>query len=65
MGDGRAEGSSAIGDGGHAATSLTLRLTAQVPVPCWNQMYVRIFEGSHVGDLLCSHFGEFTFPHFL
>ena len=48
MGDGRAEGSSAIGDGGQAALSLT---------PYMDGMHVRIFEssqleGSYVGDLL-------------
>ena len=48
MGDGRAERSSAIGDGGQAAISL---------MPHLDGMYVRIFEslqldGSYVGDLL-------------
>ena len=48
MGDGRAEGSSAIGDGGQAAISLT---------PDVDGTHVDIFEssrleGSHVGDLL-------------
>ena len=48
MGDGRAEGSSAIGDGGQAAISLT---------PDVDGTHVRNFEslqleGSHVGDLL-------------
>ena len=48
MGDGRAEGSSAIGDGGQAAISLTSDVDAT---------HVRIFEssqleGSYVGDLL-------------
>ena len=47
MGDGRAEGSSAIGDGGQAAISLT---------PDVDGTHVRIFEslqleGSYVGDL--------------
>ena len=47
MGDGRAEGSSAIGDGGQAAISL---------MPDVDGMNVRIFEssqleGSYVGDL--------------
>ena len=56
MGDGRAEGSSAIGDGGLQFHSL-LTLMAQVLVPCWNQMHICIFEsskieGSYVGDLL-------------
>ncbi len=50
MGDGRAEGSSAIGDGGQAAVSLTSHVDG---------MYVRIFEssqleGSYVEDLLYS-----------
>ena len=48
MGDGRAEGSSAIGDGGQAAVSLT---------PDVDGTHVHIFEslqleGSYVGDLL-------------
>ena len=48
MGDGRAEGSSAIGDGGRAATSLT---------PDVDGTHVHIFESSQlesscVGDLL-------------
>ena len=48
MGDGRAEGLSAIGDGGQAAVSL---------MPDVGGMHVRIFEslqreGSYVGDLL-------------
>ena len=52
MGDGRAEGSSAIGDGGQVATSLT-------PDPDVDRMHIHIFErlqleGSYVGDLLNS-----------
>ena len=48
MGDGRAEGSSAIGDGGHATISL---------MPDVGGMHDRIFEsskleGSYVGELL-------------
>ena len=48
MGDGRGEGSSAIGDGGQAAMSLTTN---------GDGMHVRIFEssqleGSFVGGLL-------------
>ena len=48
MGDGRAEGSSALGDGGRAAISL---------MPDVDGTHVRIFEssqleGSYVGDLL-------------
>ena len=48
MGDGRAEGSSATGDGGQAAVLLT---------PDVDGTYVRIFEslqleGLYVGDLL-------------
>ena len=48
MGDGRGEGSSAIGDGGQAAMSLT---------PDVDGMHICIFEssqleGSYVGDLL-------------
>lgn len=50
MSDGRAEASSAIGDGGQAATSLT---------PDVDGMHVCIFdslelEGLHVEYLLCS-----------
>ena len=52
MGDGRAEGSSAIGDGGQVATSLT-------PDPDVDGIHIHIFErlqleGSYVGDLLNS-----------
>ena len=52
MGDGRAEGSSAIGDGGQAAVSLT---------PDVSGTHVRVFESSQleglgVGDLLYSRF---------
>ena len=48
MGDGRAEGSSAIGDGGQAAIPL---------MPDADGTHVRIFEslqleGSYIGDLL-------------
>ena len=43
MGDGKAEGSSAIGDRGQAAISLT---------PAIDGTHVRISESSHVGDLL-------------
>ena len=48
MGDGRAEGSSAIGDGGQAAIS---------PTPDTDGTHIRIFEslqleGSYIGDLL-------------
>ena len=48
MGDGRAEGLSAVGDRGQAAISL---------VPDVDGMHLRIFgslqlQGSHVGDLL-------------
>ena len=50
MGDGRAEGSSAIGDGGQAAISLT---------PDVDGTHVHILEssqleGSYVGDLMYS-----------
>ena len=50
MGDGRAEGSSAIGEGGQAAIPLT---------PDVNGMHVRIFESSppegwYIGDLTVS-----------
>ena len=37
MGDGRAEGFSAIRDGGQTAISLTLDVDGQVLVPCWIQ----------------------------
>ena len=48
MGDGRAEGSSAIGEGGQAAISL---------MPDTDGMHIHVFEslqleGSYVGDLL-------------
>ena len=51
MGDGRAGGSSAVGDGGQAALSFT---------PDVDGLHVHIFEssqleGSYVGDLLYSH----------
>ena len=54
MGDGRAEGSLAIGDGGQAAISLT---------PDFDGTNVCIFEslqleGSYVGDLLYGHFNN-------
>ena len=50
MGDGRAEGSSAIGDGGQVTMALT---------PDVDGMHIHIFErlqlkGSYVGDLLNS-----------
>ena len=56
MGDGRAEGPSAIGDGGQAAVSLT---------PDVDGTHVRIFEssqleGSYVGDLLYYYY-SFSF----
>ena len=44
VGDGRAEGSSAIGDEGKLQCHLRLTSMAQVLVPCWNQMHVHIFE---------------------
>ena len=55
MGDGRAEGSSAKGDGRQAAVSLMPDIDGTVPTR--SQMHVRIFEssqleGSCVGDLL-------------
>ena len=37
MGDGRAEGSSAIGDGGQTAISLTPDIDGTGLVPCWIQ----------------------------
>ena len=57
MGDGRAEGLAATGDGGQAALSLT---------PDVDGMHVRIFEssqleGSCVGDLLNRQFQSVQF----
>ena len=54
VGDGRAEGSLPIGDGGQAATSLT---------PDIDGTHVRIFEslqleGSYVGDFLYPYFSR-------
>ena len=40
MEDGRAEGSSAIGDEGKLQFHSRLTLMAQVPVPCWIQYYL-------------------------
>ena len=40
MGDGRAEGSSAIGDGGQAAVSFMPDIDSQVLVPCWIPFYL-------------------------
>ena len=60
MGDGRAEGSSAIGDGGQTAISLTPDLNGTGSGFLLDSI-VRIFEssyleGSYVGDLL--YFGN-------
>ena len=44
MGDGRAEGSSAIGDGKQATIPPWLMLMAEVLVPCWKQIHVHLFE---------------------
>ena len=41
MGDGRAEGWSAIGDRGQAAVSLMLDVDGTGLVPCWIQFYLR------------------------
>ena len=30
-----------------------MKSPARDPVPCWNQTHVHIFEGLHVGHLLC------------
>ena len=46
MGDGRAEGSSAIGDRGHAAVSLT---------PDVDETHIRIFESSKLAGLCVGH----------
>ena len=52
VGDGRAEGSSAIGDGGQTATSLMPDVDGtQVLVPCWNPMQICIFESLQLEDL--------------
>ena len=40
MGDGRAEGSSAIGDGEQAAISLMPDVDSTRLVPCWIQFYL-------------------------
>ena len=40
VGDGRAEGLSAIGDGEKVAISLTPDIDAQVLIPCWSQFYL-------------------------
>ena len=54
LGDGGAEGLSAIGDGSQAAVSPMPALMAQVLVRrCWKQRYVCIFASSYVGDFLC------------
>ena len=57
MGDGRAEGSSAIGEGGQAAISLAPDVDGPGTGSCWDKMYICLFEssqleGSYVGDLL-------------
>ena len=57
MGDSRAEGSSAIGEGGQAAISLAPDVDDPGTGSCWDQMYICLFEssqleGSYVGDLL-------------
>ena len=44
VGDGRAEGLSAIGDGGQAAISLMPDVDAQVLVPCWIQFYLSAWK---------------------
>ena len=59
MGDGTAEGSSAIGDGGQAEISLMPDVDGTGPGSLLDQMHVHIFESlqlevSYVGDLLCS-----------
>ena len=61
MGDGGAEGSSAIGDGGQAAISLK---------PDIDAMHVCILgilqlEGSYVGDLLYFIWQPKPFPYFM
>ena len=40
VGDGRAEGLLAVGDGGQASSSLMPDLMAQILVPCWIQFYL-------------------------
>ena len=52
MGDGRAEGSSAIGDGGQAATSLTPDIDGTGPGSLLDSI-VHIFESSQLEGSLC------------
>ena len=57
MGDGRAEGSSVIGDGGQASISLMPDADGTGSGSLLDQMHVSIFESSqleglYVGDLL-------------
>ena len=54
MGDGSAEGSLAIGDGGQAEFHSYVTLTAQVLVPFWIQFYL-LFSHSVVSDSLQHH----------
>ena len=63
MGEGRDEGSSAVGDEGKLQFHSCLMLMAQVLVLCWNQMQAPILEssqleGSYVGDLLYIFFSD-------
>ena len=57
MGDGRAEGLSAVEMEGKLQFHSHLTLMAQILVPCWTDMHVSIsaslqLEGSYVGNLL-------------
>ena len=49
VGDGRAEGLLAVGDGGQAAISLMLDLMAQILVPCWVQFSLHPLASGHHG----------------
>ena len=44
VGDGGAEGWSAVASEGQAPIAPRPRVMAQVLVPCWNQAHVHIFE---------------------
>ena len=48
MGDGRAEGSTAIGDGGRLQFHSHLMLMAQVLVLCWIQFYLPSYKNDPV-----------------
>lgn len=54
MGADRAEGSSAIGDGGQAAISLTSDVDGT---------HIRIFEGLQTLKFICRKLSEITYTH--